>query len=194
MVQVCEVLGVRARKITDSRVQSRSHGPVTARANFLLRRSVKWTSWSRCTPSMASRRKRTILQADPDASSEYSISLTQAYRPAVSGAATPSTANSSRSSTPAFGTVETTSRDRRRVRREPFPIPSSGAEDASDSTHDVLLDDQNIFANDEPQDAGQAEEEAIGEAGSKAKRYLSSVSTPLPSRLMLELTKSRTSQ
>ncbi len=144
---------------------------------------------------MASRRKRTIFQADPDASAEYSISLNQAYRPAIPSASTAASATSSRSSTPA-GAVETTSQDRRRVRREPFPVPnpsaqSSSVPDAPDAATDTLPDGNDMFANHNHSEA--FEEEEGGQAASKAKRYLSSVSIFGCADLLLELTEARMS-
>ncbi len=129
---------------------------------------------------MASRRKRTLLQADPSAISDFAVSINQAF-PAVSSA------SSSRSATPVGGgSVERFSDDRRRVRREAFAVPSPSTAGTPDNGDAALPGTDDVFA---PIDAdglptdGEAGAQVEGEGLMRAKRYMTSVSTIYPASI-----------
>ncbi len=142
---------------------------------------------------MASRRKRTLLQADLEGCADFSVSLNHVYPPVP-----PSAASHSRSSTPGMASIEQTSADRRRIRRETFPLPSPGTASASLSgTPDVPdgpLAQDDIFADNNGLSEDHHNEEAPagteGEQTERAKRYMSSVSTPSHRLFVFGLTQS----
>lgn len=134
----------------------------------------------RVTCDMSSRRKRKLLQADPSASTDFAVSINQAF-PAISS----STAR--RSATPAGGgSVERPSDDRRRLRREVFPVPSPSTASTSlngtpDTRNIPLPGGDDVFTPSEVQDSvtmgGDASAEPEEENMMRAKRYMTSVST-----------------